>query len=327
MKTSLPNHLAPESAEQGSKRDYEAERKAALFKTSDRIADLAVARNDQSLGDEYIKLAQAMILCSLPLSSTNETKITRRARMGDGSTLSVTFTASADGIAMPFGADRQLLFWLLDRAIRSDSRFIPWSSAAEFRNEVGMSKSGRTNKQIRERFARISGLVISISRRDTDVTGTNTFALIERSYLPTSITNTPDDGQGILPAMGDRFGVLINEPFFADIKRYNIAMPRRLWLDMKGPIAVQDLVFWLYYRCYSAASETVIPWKALEEQFPNDDTNDRRIRQNMKKAIRVLKALWPDAQVREAPSGIWVDRAKGPMLDDDPTKKRQRRLS
>ena len=71
--------------------------------------------------------------------------------MGDGSTLSATFSATADG--KQFGADRKLLFWLLDRASRLDSPFIPWSSAAEYQREVGIDRGGKGNKQLRERFS------------------------------------------------------------------------------------------------------------------------------------------------------------------------------
>jgi hypothetical protein len=126
--------------------------------------------------------------------------------------------------------------------------------------------------------------------------------------------------------MGDRYGVMLHAPLFADIKKHNTVMPRRLWLEIKGPTAVQDLVFWLFYRCYQAASETTIPWNALSEQFPSGDSNPYRLRQHVRKAIKVLKVLWPEAQVREAPNGIWVDRARAAMLEDDPTRNRVRRL-
>lgn len=307
------------------KRDYRAEREAADLRTTDRVADLAVARRDQSLGEEYIKLAQAMILCTLPHSATKETKITRRARLGDGSTLSVTFTASAEGISLPYGADRKLLFWLLDRAIRYDSPFIPWASAAEYQREVGMEKGGRSNKQLKERFARISGLVVSISRKANDATALETFAVISKSYLPNSISSSSLD-QASLPEMGNRYGVLLHAPLFVDIKKHNTVMPRRLWLEIKGPTPVQDLVFWLYYRCYSAASESIISWSALAEQFPQEDSNPYRIRTHARKAIKLLKVLWPEAVLREVPTGILVDRARAAMLDDDPSKNRQRRL-
>jgi hypothetical protein len=320
---SSPKKLATVSKKDGA-RDYSAEREAARLNTSDRVADLAVSGRDQTLGDEYIKLAQAMILCTLPHSATKETKITRRARLGDGTTLAVTFSATADGIGLPHGADRKLLFWLLDRAIRNDSPFVPWSSAAEFGREMGLEKGGRTNKQIKERFSRIAGLVISISRKGTEATALDTFPVIARAYLPNSIAG--DTKQASLPEMGDRFGVLLHAPLFQDIKKHNIVMPRRLWLDLKGPTPVQDLVFWLYYRCYAASSESIIPWDALSDQFPQTDSNPYRIRQHLRKAIKVLKILWPAAQVKEDPRGLWVAKASAGMLDDDVTKNRIRKL-
>ena len=104
-------------------------------------------------------------------------------------------------------------------------------------------------------------------------------------------------------------------------------MPRRLWLELKGPTPVQDLVFWLYYRCYAASSESIIPWDALSDQFPQTDSNPYRIRQHLRKAIKILKVLWPAAQVREDPKGLWVARASAGMLDDDATKNRVRKLN
>ena len=153
-------------ANKDGQRDYSAEPEAARVNTSDRVADLAVSGRDQTLGDEYIKLAQAMILCTLPHSATKETKITRRARLGDGTTLAVTFSATADGVGLPHGADRKLLFWLLDRAIRNDSPFVPWSSAAEFSREMGLEKDGRTNKQIKERFLELPALSLAFRERE-----------------------------------------------------------------------------------------------------------------------------------------------------------------
>lgn len=313
-------------AKKAGKRDFPAEDALALDNMSDRVAALAEARLNDSLGEEYVKLAQAMILCTLPTSPTKETKITRRARLGDGSTLSVTFTAAADGIGLPYGADRKLLFWLLDRAIRNDSPFVPWSSADEFIREMGLERGGRTNKQLRERYARISGLVVSISRKGTTADRLETFPLVTKAYLPNSIST--DNDQESLPQMGDRFGIMLHQPLFADIKRHNIVMPRRLWLELEGPTPVQDLVFWLYYRCYAAVSETIIPWDSLTEQFPQQsDSNPRRIRGHLRHAIKILKVLWPEAQVREDPQqGLWIAKASAGMLPDDTTKNRIRKV-
>jgi hypothetical protein len=77
-----------------------------------------------------------------------------------------------------------------------------------------------------ERFSRIAGLVISISRKGTEATALDTFPVIARAYLPNSIAG--DAEQASLPELGDRFGVLLHAPLFADIKKHNIVMPRRL---------------------------------------------------------------------------------------------------
>jgi hypothetical protein len=170
-------------------------------------------------------------------------------------------------------------------------------------------------------------LVINIQRKGSGATGLQSFAVIDRAYLPNSIVTAPDENsQASLPELGNRFGIQLNAPLFADIKRHNAVMPRRLWQEIDGPTAVQDLVFWLYIRCYAAASETIIPWSALTEQFPQEDSNPWRMKQHVRKALSILTKLWPQAQVKEVKNGIWVDKATGPMLDDDPSKNRTRLL-
>lgn len=310
-------------------RNYRTERRSASIRAIDRVVALAVARHDQSLGEEYIKLAQALILCTLPYSPTTSTRIVRRARLGDGSYLTVTFAAITEGVGMPYGADRKLLHWLIDRAIRADDPYVPWSSIMEFQREMGIQQGGRTNRQIRERFARIAGLVIQIKRPMSDGTGLDTFPIISKSYLPNSIVPRTLDSatQAPLPELGERYGVLLHGPLFEDLKRHKAVMPRRLWLELEGPTPVQDLVLWLFYRCYSAASETVIPWSALQEQFPTDDSNHNRLKQHTRTAIKTLKTLWPGVRLEHLQQGVLVDRALAPMLDDDSTKNRQRRLT
>ena len=308
-------------------RDRKKEDLLAQTRQVKRVLDIVDAKFDGKLGDEYIKLAQAMILCTLPISATHETKITRQARLGDGSTLYVTFSAAHHNVGMPFGADRKVLAWIFDKAIRSETPFIPWSSAVEFQKEMGLTKGGKNNRDLHKRFERVAGLVISIQREAGEGKRDLTYPLIERSYLPPSITGKKlDNGmQQSLPELADRYGFAMNPSLFNDIRKHHIVLPRRLWAEIKGPTAIQDLVFWLIFRCYSAASETIIPWKALTDQFPQD-SNPHRNRLHTRQAIRTLKALWPGVQIEEVPQGIKVDRAKDSLLEDDAAKGRIRRL-
>jgi hypothetical protein len=308
------------------KRDTGQERKNARERLAIRLGDIAAARHDGTLGEEYIKLAQAMILCTLPHSQTTETRITRKARLGDGSVLSVTFSAARTNTPLPFGADRKLLAWIFDKAIRSDSPWIDWSSATEYQREMGLSIGGSGNRDLRKRFERVSGLVINVQRQTDKTTREIIYPVMAGVHLPSSVTGVfPEDGQLDLPQLGNRFGFMLNADLFEDIRKYHIVLPRKLWQDIKGPTQVQDIVYWLIFRCYSAASETIVPWSALTEQFPQD-SNPRRTRANARQAIKILTTLWPRVQIKEVPQGIWVAHTREPLLEDDSAKNRVRRL-
>lgn len=323
VSSASPEVLPPKSA---PVRNFREERRLAKARQALKVGDIAAARHDGSLGEDYIKLAQAMIMCSLPYSRTDERQITRRARLGDGSYLSVTFSTITPQVEMPFGADRKLLAWIFDRAIRSESPFIPWSSANEYQREMGISMSGRSNQQLRERFARIEGLAISIQRHGEGGRGSAAYTIISQSFLPDSIDKAAIEGQESLAGMEDRYGIRLNADLYADIRRHHIVLPRMLWRQIEGPTQVQDIAFWLIVRCYAAASETVIPWAALTEQFAAD-SNPGRLRSHARQALSILHTLWPEAKVREVEKGIWIDHAQEPLLENDPSRNRVRRLA
>lgn len=318
----------PEPGKAIKVRDRAAEKRAALAKKALRLGELVDDRNTGKLGEEVIKLAQAMILCTLPYSASKERQITRKSRLGDGSTLSVTFSAGIESTPLPYGADRKLLAWILDRAISSGSPSIGWESAWEYQQEMGLSRSGKNNSDLRERFMRISGLNINIERHGSSSVAGRNFSIIEKYHLPKSIRTAKDEALNpTLPGLPSHepYEVTLNQSLFDDIRRYYVAVPRSLWMQTKGNSQVQDLVLWLYYRCYAAQSETVIPWSALMDQFPHD-SNQRRMREHAREAIRMLRHLWPGVRVDAIEQGIWVDRATQPLLLDDPSKGRVRLL-
>lgn len=309
-------------------RNRKAEVKRAKAKLAGRVSDLAAARHDGSLGDDHIKLAQVLIMCSLPHSQTDKQQIVRKARLGDGTYLTVTFTSMLNGVPLPFGRDRKLLAWIFDRAIRSDSPFVGWSAANEYQREMGLPEGGRSNKQLQERFQRIAGLGIAIERERDGITETTGYKVLAQSRLPKSISGrTIDANQRALPGMEEGLGIRLTAELFTDIRRHNYALPRLLWQTLTGPSQVQDIALWLFVRCYAAASETVIPWAALQDQFGAEDSNPWRIKARAREAIKVLGTLWPETSIEEEAEGIRVRKADAPLLADDPQKKRVRRLN
>lgn len=308
-------------------RDRKAEAKRAQANLATRVGDIAAARRDGTLGEEYIKLAQAMLMCGLPYSQTAERQVSRRARLGDGSYLDVTFSALLRGVPLPYGADRKLLAWLLDRAIREDSPFVPMESASQYLQDMGLSMSGRANQQLAARFERLAGLDITILRSQVDgdknMLG---YRLIAESRLPSSVGKLISSQQPVLPGMENRYGVRLSADLYNDVRQYNVVLPRLLWRDIDGPAQVQDITLWLLVRCYAAASETVIPWEAFREQFGAEDSNPWRIKNHIRRALTLVRTLWPEAAISEAPEGLRVGKSAQALLPDDSIRGRIRRL-
>jgi hypothetical protein len=314
-------------------RDYAKERQSAIESSVDRVVSLRDDRDTGTLGDEVIKMAQALILCTLPYRPTQDRQVVRQARLSDGSTLRVTFTAGINGIDMAFGNDRHLMAWLFDKAINSDTAFVTIKSASDYLRETGKSRNGDRVKELASRLSRLTGLVIGIERRSNGSTQTVMLPMIASSNLPNNLTvqlKAEKNGQKVIPGLENPFGIQLEERFFQDIKKHHVAIPRRLWMQLqgqKGGPQLQDFLTFFVYRCYCAQSETVIPWAGLREQFPQDDSNPRRFKVQVKKAIAQLRILWPEIRIDVVKEGVWVDRAVLPLLPDDPTKKRVRRLS
>jgi Plasmid encoded RepA protein len=317
-----------DKAEQTKPRNYAQERTRAISKRALDVAEIRESRNSGSLGDEVFKLAQAMILCTLPYRPTTEVKITRKARLGDGSTLIVTFMAARDGVPMAYGSDRKLLTWMFDKAIQSDSPFVPWKKATEYSKETGINDSGKNLRDLRERFRRLSGLVISIERRTAAGEKGKTVPVIEEFNLPPSVAymEAEEQGQGRLPELAEIYGFKLNESLWKDIKRHNVAIPRELWLRTKGSAQLQDILLWMFYRCYSAQTESVVPWDGIRQQLPQDDSNPWRLKQLVKTAVKELRLIWPEARVEVVKEGLLVNRALAGMLPDDDQMNRRRRL-
>jgi hypothetical protein len=316
------NHFLHGASPLEKSRDYANEKKAAMEQSEKWYGQLVLDRDTGVLDSQAIKLAQVMLLCALPYQTTPEREVSRTARLGDGSMLEITFGAGKRGVPLPFGSDRKLLSWLLDKAIRSDSPFVEWSSAEEYMREFGLT-GGSGRAHVRASFKRISYLIVRYERlSEYESEGCN-YSLIERWRLPNSIAPL---GKKVVSISSIRnYGVVFNQNFYADIKKHQISLPRGIWSHSRGSSKVHDIMLWLYVRCYQARSESMIPFATFEDQF-GVDSNPRRLMAHIKKAITILCGLWPGAQIEVRGDLIWVDRATAPMLPDDPAKKRRSTL-
>ena len=288
------------------KRDRAAEDQASKGRFIEKLANLRQMRDAGELSEDLIQVAQAMILCGLPYAPTKETRIIRRARLGDGSTVQVVFSTGLSA-EMPYGSDRTLLYWMIDKAIKSNSAFVGWDTASEFLRDVGLVNSGKNRADLKARYRRLSGLTIGIERTRAGSEQSLLAPLIEESRLPSSVDIREDSaGNRLLPLDKFVFGFKLNDRIFRDVLSHHVPVPLKLLQETKRKSQLQDYMLFLYWRCYAAQSETLIPWKNIREQLWQGDSNLRRVKGRFAEAIMALKVLWPQMNAEARSTGLWI---------------------
>ena len=296
----------PKKIVEVAKRDRQAEDSLSKDRFIQDLVKLREKRDAGELGVQMTQIAQAMVLCGLPYSPTKETKIVRRARLGDGSTVSVTFSAGLDGIGMPYGSDRTLLHWMIDKAIKTRSSIVSWDTATEFLKDVGMADSGKNRKDLKQRYLRLTGLTIGVVRKGS-TESTVLVPFIEESHLPTSVDiKAARRGQALLHLDAPTFGFRLGERIFREILQYHVPVPFELLQATKKKSQLQDHLIFLYWRSFSAQSETLIPWESLREQLWQEDSVTSRIRTRFREAIAVFKTIWPELNAAAEKTGLRI---------------------
>jgi hypothetical protein len=299
--------------ENGLSRNHKAEAYLAKTRRAGSLAKVRAERDANGADEKIIQVAQALILCGLPYKKTDQIRITRTARIADGSKVSVTFTVATKDGKMPYGSDRSLLHFLFNKAVQSNSRFISWETATEFLKAMDISDGGNNFRDLRTRFDRIRGLVISVERQISAGTRTSTRTIICDSYLPTSIDfYAAEQGQSLLPINRTSlvFGVELDETFFEDLKRYHVPVPAVIIKTTRNKSQLQDIMLFLHWRSYAAKKSSLIQWQYLRLQLWQDDATHRRIKVRFAEAIRALRILWPELQAEALKTGLMI----GPPL-------------
>jgi hypothetical protein len=294
-------------------RNHKTEAHLAKNRRAGSLAAVRAERDANSGDEEIFQVAQALILCGLPYEKTDQIRITRTARIADGSIVSVTFTVVSKDGEMPYGSDRSLLHFLFNKAVKSNNRFVSWETATEFLKAMNISDGGKNYRDLRARFDRIRGLVISVERQTSASRLTETTPIIRRSHLPTSVDiHAAKKGQPLLPidATSIVFGVELDENFFEDLKKYHVPVPAAIIKTTRNKSQLQDIMLFLHWRSYAAKKSSLIQWEHLRLQLWQDDATHRRIKVRFAEAIRALRVIWPELQAEALKTGLMI----GPPL-------------
>lgn len=259
---------------------------------------------------KIIMMSRSLLLCGLPYCPTDATEITRVARTGSGKT-QVTYyalghDASGKGLPMARGADRTYLYWAIDRAIKSNNRFVPFNAAKEFFDDMGIAPHGSAYQALRETQQRLSGLLIMVEHFTDEgrVDGAREkIDIFDGCRLPKSIV---PDGKVSDIAMGLRF----SEKFFNDFVQRPVPFLLPMLRTLSGKPQMQDYVLFLHHRSFAARSNSCISWDTLRAQLWQDDSLLRRLRVRMDEAILVLRMAWPELNAKTTADGLII----GPPL-------------
>ncbi len=254
---------------------------------------------------DILQLAQIFCFCSLPYRPSVERQISHTARLGDGSTVEVIFTAMRPGVPIAYGNDRMLLYWLVDKAIREETSYIPWEHAAEYFRASKQGDGGKNGKLLRERFRRIASTAITVVRKASGTEEQIVMPIIRRMALPASISGVQDEME-VFNRRKMTLGVQFDEGFVKDFMTHRVPVLRSLLVATQARLQMQDYMFFLIWRSYSAASESIIPWDRLRDQFWGSDTNLSRIRLRFREAINLIWTAWPELRAEARHGGLWI---------------------
>lgn len=285
------------------KRNHAGEASAATRRRVAHLARIRQMRNELVLGRDMIQMSQAFIACSvLPYTRTKETKIVKTARLGSGETLTVTVTAGAKS-EMAFGSDRILLYWLFDRAVKTDSRFVPMETIAAYLSDMGLCDSGKNYADLIDRLERLFGIIICCERSANGVTEQRMVPMFRASRIS---KNARVRGGSIPPEFKGKVGMLFDEEFFADLKKYRVPVPLEIIKLSRDRPQMLDTMLFLLWRVFAAQKPSLIAWEDVWEQNGHPDKNPWRLREVFKEAILMWKTIWKEFNCESCVEGLWI---------------------
>src|SRR4051794_17966086 len=235
-----------------------------------RLVVWGASRSDDAL-DLRTKLVQAkaLIFCALPYSRIPDRAVTRRARIGRESVLTVTFASIEPGVPLPYGADRALLGWI--QTLCYHDRFVSFETLAEFFRAFGLSDSGREYARFRGRLERLMSLAISVRFEDGDSSARLAMQPLKKSVTP----RTPRDVRLRLAAeaanqlvlLKNRWGFELDPDFHAYLRANPVPMPLALMRRFRSQPKAWDFAQFVLFRSFSASSTSVVPWQELLSQM------------------------------------------------------------
>ncbi len=264
--------------------------------------------------------AKGLLLCTLPLKRTAETRLRRRARIGRSDEIFVTFTAVDPTIPLPFGTDRALLAWIQTRAFRDG--YVLFDSLNDFLACFELNSSGANYARFKQRLERIANLTIQVRVTGSDIDITNA-PPIERAVFPDtpaplrqlSLAQPHAGEHAFSPA---RYGLQLSRSFHRYLRDSPIPLPLELLRRFHDKPLAWDLASLALWRCYAASRASVIPWSSLVEHLGSHDRDRKQLKRRLNRILDKIRLAYPGFPVRFLPAyrGLAIEPWRVPPASD-----------
>lgn len=272
----------------------------SLSAAADRFRDLWEARTQAAETPARIVQARAMVLCAFPYTRISERSVTRTARIGPETRISVTFTSVDPAVPLPFGADRALFAWMQTQSLHRGR--VDFGALSQYFDAFRLGSSGREYRVARERLRRLESLAMTIRVESPETEEVVRLHPLKRASKP-RLVEIPCEERlaGALTLRRGRFGFELDPDFWQHIKSHPVPLPLALMRQFHNRPQAWDFAAFLFYRSFAARSASVVPWDDLVDQLGSRDSFPRRLKASLARVLREIWVVFPGFPPRFLP--------------------------
>jgi hypothetical protein len=247
--------------------------------------------------------AKALVFCGFPYQRSSLTTVVREAHLGADTHLTVYLATTEPGIPTPYGADRALLAWIT--TLTYDTGFVTFTSLTDFFDAFRLARSGVQYRRFEERLHRLLSFSLSLILRTPGGVSRLNMRPLQRAYTPRDgvearrlLAEETRSQLSLLPSDVKRYGILLDPAFHEYLRNNPVVLPLALMRRFHNRPLAWDAASYLLYRCWSARTPCVIPWKIVRRQLASVDQLDRRLALSLNRVADEIRTDYPDFPVR-----------------------------
>jgi len=206
---------------------------------------------------------------------------------------------SPSPIGLPYGTyPRMLLVHITTIAKIERSREIYLgNSGASFMHAMGLQSSGGKNgslSRLKDQSKRLFATSFQMWVQEDDQWKTQHVNVAEQASLL---------WDPIRPKAWEST-LTLGSLFWKDIDNHAVPIDKRVLRALSHYPAAFDVYCWLTYRYFSLRRKLLVPWSKLKEQFGYGIANENDFKKTLRKALRRVSFLYPEANFECSGNGL-----------------------